>query len=402
MTPPSNGDDTHIGLKIKKIRESHGFSKLELASRAGIDPSGLTRIEKGERDAHPDTLRKIEEALGIPVGSLRAAKTAGVQEGVRFAFPHTPLAAPMIALARSAFLPDVPSASFSRRSTEQPWWIPRESDKAMWPPLDDEIYPYVGSVLKNLLDEGAVDVIVAWGALVKWLPDTYQRVAQIAYGLSGCTAVGYTNRDKSTENCPEDLNSFFKTAADFYRGPNLTQKALPVVIPDGAQSLFMKYQDAVAKKFSSLKIDWDIHVVDFARWEDVEKEVQQRANPYILFLAWEPHLTRLSQGLQKTFKATEEKWIGSFSAEQRLPIYMSLDLIHRKDNPWIGQWLAQQRKKSDGLFGLLKAYCRQLPSAENPGGEPMIVKTIATHLRMEEDETELSLRRFVFDVRYYD
>ena len=53
-----------IGARIAGLREDLIMSPAELARKAGISPSTLSRIEAGERDPRPETLRRIGEALG--------------------------------------------------------------------------------------------------------------------------------------------------------------------------------------------------------------------------------------------------------------------------------------------------------------------------------------------------
>lgn len=47
------------------LRERSGMSKAELAERAGIHPTLVTRLENGERRATPAVMRKLADALKV-------------------------------------------------------------------------------------------------------------------------------------------------------------------------------------------------------------------------------------------------------------------------------------------------------------------------------------------------
>jgi len=61
-------------LKLKELREDAALSIRELAERAGIDHTTIIRLEGGESGAHPRTIRKLAEALGVEPKALRKAR----------------------------------------------------------------------------------------------------------------------------------------------------------------------------------------------------------------------------------------------------------------------------------------------------------------------------------------
>ncbi len=61
---------THIGQTIRKMREDAGLTQVELAGKAGIPQSHLSRLENGEHSATNKTLCKIADALGVDVGAI--------------------------------------------------------------------------------------------------------------------------------------------------------------------------------------------------------------------------------------------------------------------------------------------------------------------------------------------
>jgi transcriptional regulator with XRE-family HTH domain len=57
---------------IATERQKRGWSKSELARRARVDPSTVTRLERGEFIGRGDTIARIRSALGIDPSVLDA------------------------------------------------------------------------------------------------------------------------------------------------------------------------------------------------------------------------------------------------------------------------------------------------------------------------------------------
>jgi DNA-binding XRE family transcriptional regulator len=54
------------GKRLRELRRRRKLSRKELAERAGIDESTLARLERGERPASLDLLRRLAQALDLP------------------------------------------------------------------------------------------------------------------------------------------------------------------------------------------------------------------------------------------------------------------------------------------------------------------------------------------------
>jgi transcriptional regulator with XRE-family HTH domain len=54
-----------VGLKIRKIRENHNLSIMELADKLDIEYNNIIRIEKGRTNPTLGTLYKICQALEV-------------------------------------------------------------------------------------------------------------------------------------------------------------------------------------------------------------------------------------------------------------------------------------------------------------------------------------------------
>jgi transcriptional regulator with XRE-family HTH domain len=53
------------GTKLKRLREERVFFQRELARLAGLTHQTVWRFENGSTNAHPRTIRKIAEVLGV-------------------------------------------------------------------------------------------------------------------------------------------------------------------------------------------------------------------------------------------------------------------------------------------------------------------------------------------------
>ena len=55
----------HIGQKIKSIRQKRRLSQRQLALYAGVSPSYIAYIERGNRSPSLTTLKRIAHCLGV-------------------------------------------------------------------------------------------------------------------------------------------------------------------------------------------------------------------------------------------------------------------------------------------------------------------------------------------------
>lgn len=58
-----------IGLKLRRIRLKRGYSQEALADRAGLHPTYIGQVERGEKNITVESLSKITTALGIPISA---------------------------------------------------------------------------------------------------------------------------------------------------------------------------------------------------------------------------------------------------------------------------------------------------------------------------------------------
>lgn len=69
-------DKAALGKRLREVREERGFSMRELASRAGVAVSFLSKIESGRTSPTIMSLVKILEALGTDVAGFFAQRSA--------------------------------------------------------------------------------------------------------------------------------------------------------------------------------------------------------------------------------------------------------------------------------------------------------------------------------------
>jgi transcriptional regulator with XRE-family HTH domain len=53
------------GERLKRIRKERLLTQLELSRMTGVAQDSISALETGKREAHPGTIRKLAEALGV-------------------------------------------------------------------------------------------------------------------------------------------------------------------------------------------------------------------------------------------------------------------------------------------------------------------------------------------------
>ena len=71
--------DKTIGEIIAKARDDKKLSQRQLAKLAGINSSGLSKIEAGERDPSPKILRKISKYIDVNYNDLMYKMGLGIE-----------------------------------------------------------------------------------------------------------------------------------------------------------------------------------------------------------------------------------------------------------------------------------------------------------------------------------
>lgn len=67
------------GVIVRRLREERGWTQAELALRAGVDQSQVSKIEGGSReDAKFSTVGKVADALGVSTDVLRGRAMSGL------------------------------------------------------------------------------------------------------------------------------------------------------------------------------------------------------------------------------------------------------------------------------------------------------------------------------------
>lgn len=66
----SDGPSLLSAENLRLVRQAHGWSLAWVAERAGLDPSALSRIERGQRPLTPDlTIRLVRALFGVKAGA---------------------------------------------------------------------------------------------------------------------------------------------------------------------------------------------------------------------------------------------------------------------------------------------------------------------------------------------
>jgi transcriptional regulator with XRE-family HTH domain len=59
-----------VGDQIRRVREHHNLSQVDVCGRSGVDVATYSRIEQGHSSPKLDTLLRIARAIGVPVSEL--------------------------------------------------------------------------------------------------------------------------------------------------------------------------------------------------------------------------------------------------------------------------------------------------------------------------------------------
>lgn len=70
---PPDEPDPGLGRVVRRLRESQGLSRAELADRSQIDPATLSHVEDGAVDPPWATVKAIASGLGVSVQHLADA-----------------------------------------------------------------------------------------------------------------------------------------------------------------------------------------------------------------------------------------------------------------------------------------------------------------------------------------
>ena len=61
---------TRFGLAVRRAREAKGLTQERLAERADLDPTYISGIERGVRNASLISLVRVAKGLGMPLATL--------------------------------------------------------------------------------------------------------------------------------------------------------------------------------------------------------------------------------------------------------------------------------------------------------------------------------------------
>src|SRR5215213_6719924 len=61
---------TTLGQNLRILRKTHGVSQPALAEKSGVAQPTISDIERGRREPHHSTLKKLADALNVPVAAF--------------------------------------------------------------------------------------------------------------------------------------------------------------------------------------------------------------------------------------------------------------------------------------------------------------------------------------------
>ena len=57
-------------VRLREVREELGLSQKDLSKASGVSMSTISMIETGKQKAHPSTLRKLADGMGVNIREL--------------------------------------------------------------------------------------------------------------------------------------------------------------------------------------------------------------------------------------------------------------------------------------------------------------------------------------------
>lgn len=71
--------------QLRRLRKKQGLKVVELAKKSGVSPSYLSMLENGllKNDPTEETIRKIEQGLGVEEGELSNYATTGSTTAIK-------------------------------------------------------------------------------------------------------------------------------------------------------------------------------------------------------------------------------------------------------------------------------------------------------------------------------
>ena len=77
--------DKALGLAIQRLRNERDLKSREVAERADVNPTHYSRLENGRVNPSWAMVRRVAEALGLPVSELaaRAERIARERQSLR-------------------------------------------------------------------------------------------------------------------------------------------------------------------------------------------------------------------------------------------------------------------------------------------------------------------------------
>lgn len=70
-TKPAESIPATFARRLRELREAAGLTRNALAVRAGVCPSNLDRMERGERACTWETACRLADAIGVSVQKFR-------------------------------------------------------------------------------------------------------------------------------------------------------------------------------------------------------------------------------------------------------------------------------------------------------------------------------------------
>ncbi len=434
-----------LANEIKRLRELKGWRATDLASKAEVNPSILSRIESGAiKKPTGGTLGKLAKALDASPQSL--IRLTNEQRpgpaGLHVGFAHCLWSAPAILLAMRGGVPGVSLSGFGvlgggggPRLGEPHWYEPQTIRaqgylrvgpryvEAGAPPLpearpwpeDTPIRTYTAQDLTTLLISGTppLDGIIASYQALESYGKVVSPFAQLLNEHSGCSLflalkrrtydrILASRKARGAVGKPSEARMFRRVWRELTRCPDTPLPALyaPATIAEKQFRILSRKRTPPPDSKQGRHPAPNLRRVqaDLGSWTSFRQAAIEELtrSGCFLFIGWEPQVSLLSKSLKECDEAVcLPPQPMALVVPRRRPPHLSFDVIFRKsavEGP-------AQREAVDELLTLLAAAVHEIKDAR--GKETDAVTRVAAYLNMNAVECGKALSDLNFSMMYH-
>jgi transcriptional regulator with XRE-family HTH domain len=417
-----------IGEEIRELREEKDWSQSDLASKAGVDASILSRLESGfVKNPSRETIKKLAKALGVTSSRLlrQIKETRDDTESalLRIGFGHCIWAAPIIALVMETRIAGLKVTSYGHKKSGndeaiyEPFWYDatelkrgkaikagpsyvKGSDIDRLPNVEDwstesDLKAFTADDLVHLLLADEVDCIMVPGEHFKPYSSLLIRSAYIMNtARSGCSLLAIGN-DLNKEKKYENFETLLKNVQTGINGPQVTTFFARGTIAERQLGFYLSQYAKDLRQFYLDLGDWE------KSWFQLKATLETEGG--LFFIGWEPQLSWIQKKVKefnKKLAVIEDKLPDLIPSDQLLDKrdqYLTFEIMFKRTSKWLENVETNNNLKN--FFALINASISEISTITNE--QSPVVRLIAKYLDMESAACFKSLTSLNFSLRFY-